>query len=275
MQDPSTADLARIAAEIRLSIIDAVFGAQTGHAGPSLSLVELLVFLYFAHAICDPRRPLAEDRDRVILSKGHASPVLYAVLARAGYFPQSWMGSLRAHRSALQGHPKAGLLPGIEASTGSLGQGLSLALGIALGLRFRQSAARTFCIVGDGELQEGQNWEAMMAASAFAVRGLTAIVDRNGLQNDGPTEEVMPLGDLAAKAQAFGWTCITVDGHDFGDIRRAFLRADEADTPVLIVANTIKGKGVSFMEGSVKWHHHPLSPEEHAVARMELGGGQP
>jgi transketolase len=263
------------AAAIRRLIIDSIYKAQTGHAGPSLSLVEVLTLLYFRHMDCSAARPDAPERDRLILSKGHASPVLYATLAHAGYFPLAWLDTLRGHRSALQGHPKAGALPGVEVSTGSLGQGLSIALGLALGLRRQRLPSRVFCIVGDGEMQEGQNWEAMMAAAALGAARLTVIVDRNGLQNDGPTEQVMPLGSLVLKAEAFGWSASEIDGHDFAAIERALLQAQASERPFIIVANTIKGCGVSFMQGSVKWHHHPLSEAEYLLAKSELAKAGP
>ncbi len=226
--------------------------------------------LYFRHMNCSSSSTDAPERDRLILSKGHASPVLYATLAQAGYFPVVWLDTLRAHGSALQGHPKAGALPGVEVSTGSLGQGISIALGLALGLRMQRLPSRVFCIVGDGEMQEGQNWEALMAAPPLRTAGLTVIVDRNQLQNDGPTEEVMPLGNLVSKAQSFGWSTSDIDGHDFTAIESALLEADTSERPHIIVANTIKGCGVSFMEGSVKWHHHPLSEAEYLLAKAGL-----
>ncbi|UXY15803.1 transketolase [Chitiniphilus purpureus] len=271
MDDFNQNSLKTTACAIRRLIIESIYKAQTGHAGPSLSLVEVLTALYFRHLKLRPSDPDDPTRDRLILSKGHAAPVLYATLAQAGFFPVEWLDSLRKLGSPLQGHPNVGLVPGIEASTGSLGQGISISLGLAIGLRRRQLPSRVYCIVGDGELQEGQNWEAMMATAAFKVNNLTVIVDRNGLQNDGATETIMPLGDLSAKVESFGWNTVEINGHDFNQIDQALSAVKINDRPTMIIAHTIKGKGISFMEGIVKWHHHPISSEEyqHAMAELE------
>jgi transketolase len=256
---------------IRRLVIDAIAQAGTGHAGSSLSMIEILALLYFRHLNIDPKRPRWEERDHFILSKGHGAPGLYATLAHAGYFPIAEMKSLRGLDSRLQGHPNAAKLRGIDASTGSLGQGLSIASGLAHGLRLQEKTSRVVCLLGDGEMQEGQNWEALMVASALKLGNLLAIVDRNRLQNDGPTELIVPLDSLVAKAESFGWHSSEVNGHDFRSLDRALSAAKlRSDRPTLIVAQTIKGKGVSFMENQVKWHHHTISPEEHLIAIADI-----
>ncbi|HLL46530.1 MAG TPA: transketolase, partial [Longimicrobiaceae bacterium] len=203
-------------------------------------------------------------------SKGHGAPGLYATLAHAGVLPREELESLRRLGTRLQGHPNARELPGIDASTGSLGQGISIALGLALSFRMDGLPNRVYCVLGDGELQEGQNWEAAMAASALDVPNLIAIVDRNGLQNDGPTESIIPLGDLGAKWRAFGWDAYVVDGHDFHALDAALTAARTGPGPSVLVANTVKGKGISYMEGVTHWHHHPISDAELAGALEEL-----
>ncbi|MBB4636969.1 1-deoxy-D-xylulose-5-phosphate synthase N-terminal domain-containing protein [Longimicrobium terrae] len=264
--------LRRHAREIRRLTLTSIHQAQTGHAGPSLSMVEILTLLYFRHLRYDPRDPRAEWRDRFVLSKGHGAPGLYATLAHAGVLPREELGSLRRLGTRLQGHPNARDLPGVDASTGSLGQGISIALGMALGFRMDGRSNRVFCILGDGELQEGQNWEAAMAAPALAVPNLVAIVDRNGFQSDGPTESIIPLGDLGAKWRAFGWDVHEVDGHDFHALDAALTAARTSPAPSVVVARTIKGKGVSYMEGVTHWHHHPISDPELAAALDEIEG---
>ena len=272
MNNEYMARLSEIANEVRFKIINSIYEAQTGHAGPSLSMVEILVFLYFKHLRIDPKHPNDPARDRFVLSKGHGAPGLYAILAQAGFFPPEILSKLRKNGHPLHGHPKAEALPGVDVSTGSLGQGLSIALGLALGMKRRRMPNRVFCLLGDGELQEGQNWEAMMAASGFQADNLIAIVDRNGLQNDGPTEKIVPLEDLVAKAEAFGWKALRINGHDFSELQRAFDETERRDgRPSFIVADTIKGKGIAYMEGVVKWHHNPIAKDEFESALMELG----
>lgn len=261
-----------IARDIRRALLRAIHEAQTGHAGSSLSLVEILVSLYFLHLRIDPARPDWQERDWCLLSKGHGSPALYTALALRGYFEAERLSELRRFGSGLEGHPVAGKLPGIDASTGSLGQGLSIAAGLALGFRFQRRSNGVFCIVGDGELQEGQNWEAANAAAAFRLMNLCCIVDRNRLQNDGPTEEIMPLGDLTARFRAFGWEAVEVDGHDLAELDQALRWARCGAGPRAIIAHTIKGRGVSFMEGEVKWHHHPIDASQLAAALAEIEG---
>lgn len=262
--------LASIARSAREDILRAIHLNKTGHAGSSLSAIEILVTLYFDVMRHDPARPDWDGRDWFVMSKGHGAPAYYAVLAHAGYFPRGELMTLRQFGGRLHGHPKAGVLPGVDVSTGSLGQGLSIALGIAMGLRHQGRSNRVFCLLGDGELQEGQNWEALMAASAYSVSNLTAIVDRNCLQNDKPTEQIVALEDLVSKAQAFGWHAVRLNGHDFRALRRGFDAAlAQRKRPSIVIADTVKGKGVSFMENVVKWHHHPISDQELEIALTE------
>jgi transketolase len=260
-------DLAR---RIRVSILESIHAGGSGHAGSSLSIVDVLAYLYSSFLRVDPQRPHWPERDWMVFSKGHGAPALYATLAHAGYFDTGELATLRALGSRLQGHPRAGTLPGIDVSTGSLGQGLSIAVGLALSFRLRGSSNRVVCVLGDGELQEGQNWEAMMAAASLNLRGLIAIVDRNRLQNDGATEHIIKLEDLAAKATAFGWASRTLNGHDFDEIAEALDAAAASDRPTFLVAETIKGRGVSFMEGVVHWHHHPLDAADLARALADV-----
>lgn len=260
------------ARSVRELTLRAIHHAQTGHAGSSLSMVELLTYLYFHHLRIRPEEPRWPDRDRVVLSKGHGAPSYYATLALRGYLPVAELSTLRRLGSRLQGHPHAGLLDAVDVSTGSLGQGLSIAAGLALGLRHQGRASRVVCVLGDGELQEGQNWEAAMTASAFGLDNLVAVVDRNGLQNDGPTERIVPLGDLAQKWKAFGFRTLTVDGHEFRQLHAAFTEPGDG-RPTAVVANTVKGRGVSFMEGVTEWHHHPINDDELVRALADTGRG--
>ena len=262
------AALLQTARRVRKMILSSIFDAQTGHAGPSLSMVEILVTLYFSIMNHRPHEPHWDGRDRLVLSKGHGAPGLYAVLCEAGYLQVSELTELRALYSRLQGHPNAAALPGIDFSTGSLGQGLSVATGIALGFKLRKKTNRVFCIVGDGELQEGQNWEAAMSASAFDLSNLAVIVDRNRLQGDGDTEAVMPIEPLASKFDSFGWRSISIDGHDFGQLHSSLATTD--NKPIAIIANTVKGKGVSFMENVLEWHHKPVSKPLFEQANREI-----
>ena len=248
-----------------------VFRANSGHVGGSLSATDLLVTLYHAVMRHDPRRPDWPDRDRFILSKGHCAPVLYAVLADCGYFPASDLQGFRRPGSHLQGHPYAPKTPGVEASTGTLGLGLSTACGMALGAKIRGQSHYYYVLCGDGEEQEGQIWEAAMFGHKFHLDHVIAFTDRNRLQTDGDTEEVMPLEPLAKKWEAFGWNVSEIDGHDYTQIFAAVARAKaQSGRPTMIIANTIKGKGVRFMEGEAKWHGTPPSPKEYAAALEEL-----
>jgi transketolase len=267
------AEVKRKAAEMRCDILKMIALAGSGHPGGSLSAADIVAVLYFGGVLrYRPEEPAWEERDRFILSKGHAAPVLYAALARAGYFEISELATLRKFGSRLQGHPDSQKLPGIEATTGSLGQGLSIATGMAYGLaadgRIRQ---QVFTLLGDGELQEGQVWEAAMFAAYRRLGNLIAIVDNNNLQIDGALDEVVGLGDIAAKFTAFGWTALEADGHDIAQIKQAFDRAcAHREGPVVIVAHTTKGKGVSFMENQGNWHGKAPSDEQCDRALSEL-----
>ncbi|MEO1785221.1 transketolase [Thermodesulfobium sp. 4217-1] len=261
------------AKNIRHLIIEMITSAKSGHPGGSLSAVEILVSLYFGGVLnYDPKNPSLGSRDRFFLSKGHAAPVLYSTLAEAGYFDKSGLDTLRQLNSPFQGHPDMKKLPGIEASTGSLGQGLSISVGCALGLRLKGLKSHVFALLGDGELEEGQVWEAAMAARHFKLDNLTAIIDRNNLQIDGFTEEVMSLEPLADKWLSFGWSVVELSGHDFDQIVPALLNAKKRGDkkPLVIIAHTIKGKGVSFMENICDFHGKAPSEDQAKIAYSEL-----
>jgi len=269
----SPEELTAIATRIRRNIITSVRDAKSGHPGTSLSCADLLTALYFGHMRHDPQNPHWDGRDRFVMSKGHGSPGLYGTLAEAGYLPVSELSTFRAINSRLQGHPDMHKLPGVETSTGSLGHGLSYALGMALALRLDASESRVYALLGDGECQEGQVWEAAMAAAHHKAGNLTAIVDRNGLQIDGPTEQVMGLEPFADKWRAFGWRVVEIDGHDYPQILAALTESRQQPVhgqPTLILANTVKGKGVSFMENQVKWHGTAPNAEQAEAALKEL-----
>jgi transketolase len=274
-----TADgkLDAIARACRVQIIRMLTHAGSGHPGGSLSVIDLLVTIAFGRLRHDPKRPDWPDRDRLVLSKGHAVPALYTVMARAGYFPEAQLITLRKLGSPLQGHPDRVALPGIEAATGSLGQGLSIACGLALGLKLASSPARVYCILGDGEIQEGQVWEAAMTAPKLGqpdhpLDNLTVIVDYNRIQLDDFTARICDLEPLVAKWQAFGWPVIEIDGHDLAQIDKALDQAEATHGgPTLIVAHTVKGKGVSFAEDTYLWHSNNVNDEIYARAIAELG----
>jgi len=261
------------AAKMRVDIVEMISEAGSGHPGGSLSSADIVATLYFGGVLRhDPANPLWPERDRFVLSKGHAAPVLYAALAEAGYFGRDHLATLRKLGSILQGHPDSKKTPGVEVSTGSLGQGLSIASGLAAGMGIEADDDRTvFCLMGDGELQEGQVWEAAMFAAHHGLENLVAIVDENGLQIDGACSEVMCLGGIAQKFAAFGWTTFECDGHDVEQVRDALLAARaHSGGPAVIVARTVKGKGVSFMEDNAGWHGKAPSAEERAAAVAEL-----
>ncbi len=270
MEPAEVEELRARALRVRRAVLEAIHAVGSGHEGTSLSMIEILVLLYFRRLRHDPAEPLDPGRDRLLLSKGHGAPGLYGVLAEAGYLPGEELRSLRRLGSRLQGHPDAKALPGLDACTGSLGQGISQGLGMALGIAARGGRQRVYVVVGDGELQEGQNWEAAMAAAAFGAGNLTAIVDRNGLQSDGATEDVLSLGDLGEKWRAFGWQTAVVDGHDFEELERALDAVERSERPGAVIAETIKGKGVGYMENAVEWHHKPMSDEDLELALAEL-----
>jgi transketolase len=273
---PDLVRLRELTRELRVSILRMIHRSQSGHTGSSLSCVEILACLYFAemrHFSFEPHWP---DRDRFVLSKGHAAPALYAVLQRAGYVAASDLGRLRELSSILQGHPDSRRCPGVEASTGSLGQGLSVAHGMALALRQRPQHPRVYVLLGDGELQEGQNWEAAMSAAHYQSANLCAIVDANGLQIDGEVNLVKRVDPLVGKFEAFGWNALELDGHDLATILSGLARARACtDRPSVLVARTVKGKGVSFIENQVKWHGKAPNDAELARALAELGEPEP
>lgn len=266
-------ELERRANEMRSDIVRMIAEAGSGHPGGSLSCADILAALYFGGVLDhDPERPDWEERDRFILAKGHAAPALYAVLAQAGYFPREELLTLRKLGTRLQGHPDSNLVPGVEVSTGSLGQGLSVAAGAAAGLKLDGKPQSVFALLGDGECQEGQVWEAAMFAAHRNLDNLVAVVDRNCLQIDGDTADVCDPGDLAAKFQAFGWDAREVDGHDMAALVEALAaaKADRAGKPHALIARTVKGKGVSFMENQAGWHGKAPNAEQTEAALAEL-----
>lgn len=271
--ESSLEELKLAANESRKWIVKMIHEAGSGHPGGSLSSIDALITLYMKVLRHDPSNPYWPDRDRFVLSKGHCAPALYTALAMCGYFEKTELLSLRKMGSRLQGHPSMNKTPGIDMSTGSLGQGLSSAIGMALGARLDRRDYRVFCILGDGEIQEGQIWEAAMSASHYKVDNLCAILDRNQLQIDGPTEKIMSLEPIRPKFEAFGWHVITINGHDHKELLMAFKEAEATKgKPTLILANTIKGKGVSFMEGSLNFHGKAPDKEQLELALQELGG---
>jgi transketolase len=248
-------DLKALTKQLRVDIIRMIEAAGSGHPGGSLSVIDLLAVIYWKFLKHDPKRPDWPERDRLILSKGHACPALYAVMAEQGYFPKSRLATLRKLDSPLQGHPDRLRLPGIEFSTGSLGQGLSVAIGMAFAAKLDGKAWKTYAIMGDGEMQEGQGWEALMSAPKFKLDNLIAVVDHNGGQIDGPVAQVMDLEPLADKMKAFNWEVQVVDGHDLAAVEKALAAAQKTGgKPHMIIAKTVKGKGVSFMENNIAWH---------------------
>ena len=262
-----------IAQRIRVDVIKEVFGANSGHPGGSLSSADIVTALYFKVMNVDPEDPLRPDRDKLIFSKGHAAPVQYAALAERGFFPKEELGTLRKLGARLQGHPKMGALPGIEMSTGSLGQGFSAAVGMALANKLDGNPGRIYAILGDGELQEGIIWEAAMAAGHYGLDGLCAIVDWNGLQIDGKNDDVMKVRPIDEKFRSFGFNVIMCDGHNFESLFKAFDEAKKAKgRPSVIIASTHKGQGVSFMADNPGWHGQAPDEEQAKQAVRELGG---
>lgn len=263
--------LKEIAARLRIDIIEMLEKAGSGHPGGSLSAIDILTCLYFSRMRYDPKRPDWPERDRFILSKGHAVPALYAVMAEAGYLPRQELMTLRRLGSRLQGHPVSTALPGVEACTGALGQGLSIAQGMALASKLGGGKFRVYCMIGDGESQEGQIWEAAMSAPKFNLDTLTVILDNNNGQIDGHVTEVMNLAPIDSKWRAFNWNVLEIDGHDVGQILDALAKAEATrGKPTLIWAHTVKGKGVSFMENDVAWHGTAPNAEQAARALAEL-----
>ncbi len=262
--------LEKIACKVRIGIIEGVHAAKAGHPGGSLSIAEILTYLYFKEMNIDPTNPKDPKRDRFVLSKGHAAPALYATLAERGYFSPEELLTLRQIGSRLQGHPDMKNIPGVDMSTGSLGQGISTAVGMALSSKHFGDNYNVYTILGDGEIEEGQVWEAAMFAANKKLSNLTAFIDLNNLQIDGTIDEVNSAKPVDKKFEAFGWHVITINGHDYDAIEAALAEAKTADKPVAIIAKTIKGKGVSYMENAVNWHGAAPNDELYAVAMEEL-----
>ncbi len=262
--------LKREALQTRRIVLQTLHGSQAGHPGGSLSAVEILVALYWRILRVDPSRPDWKNRDRFILSKGHAAPVYYVTLARRGYFSESDLATYDTINSPLQGHPDMRKTPGVDMSSGSLGQGLSVAVGLALGAKMARQDYHVYCLLGDGECQEGQIWEAAMSASKFRLDNLTAIVDWNGLQLMGTIADTMPMPNLADNWRGFGWEAVELDGHNLAEVIAALEAPRNQGTPRVLLAHTVKGKGVSFMENKVEWHAQPVSASELQQALAEL-----
>lgn len=264
-------ELKNIAKTIRKDIIEEVYSANSGHPGGALSIADIITALYFNEMNIDPKNPKDENRDRLILSKGHASAALYAALAEKGYFPKEDLKTFRNINSYLQGHPDMKHIPGVDMSTGSLGQGLSAANGMAMMFKLDKNPARVYCICGDGEIEEGQIWEAAMSSSKYKLDNLCLIIDNNNLQIDGTIEEVMSSYPIDDKFKSFGFNVITINGHDFSQILQALEKAKNCkDKPTAIIAKTIKGKGITFMENQVGWHGKAPSQQEYEQAIKEL-----
>ncbi|WP_035769203.1 transketolase [Butyrivibrio sp. NC2002] len=264
-------ELQKIANEVRKGIVTAVHSAGAGHPGGSLSAADIFTYLYFEEMNIDPKDPVAENRDRFVLSKGHTAPGLYSAMAQRGYFPVEELKTLRKLGSRLQGHPSMQYLPGLDMSSGSLGQGISVACGMALSAKLDNKDFRTYTLLGDGEIEEGQVWEAAMFAGFRKLDNLVVIVDNNGLQIDGPIDQVCSPYPIDKKFEAFNFHVINIDAHDFDAIRAAFKEARETKgQPTAIIAHSIKGKGVSFMENQVSWHGVAPNDEEYAKAMEDL-----
>ena len=272
MEKVKQKQLSITACKVRQGIIEGVHAAKSGHPGGSLSIADVMTYLYFEKMNVDPKNPDMANRDRFVLSKGHAAPVLYSVLAHRGFFDTELLKTLRHTDSILQGHPDKKHIPGVDMSSGSLGQGISAATGMALSAKHFGDDYRVYTIVGDGESEEGQVWEAAMFAAAKKLNNLTAFIDVNGLQIDGSVEEVNNPLPLDKKFEAFGWNVVVIDGHNFEEIENAVTVAEKAtDRPTAIIMKTVKGKGVSFMENQVSWHGSAPNDEQYEVAMNELG----
>ena len=257
--------------KVRLGIIEAVYSNQSGHPGGSLSIADIMTVLYFNEMNIDNENPKWEDRDRLVLSKGHCSPALYSALANRGYFPVEDLKTFRNINSYLQGHPDMKHIPGVDMTTGSLGQGLSAANGMAISAKLDNKNYRVYCILGDGEIEEGQIWEAAMASNKYKLDNLCVIVDNNNLQIDGTIEEVMNSNPIDEKFKSFGFQIIKIDGHDIEEIKKAFeVARNVKGKPTCIIAKTIKGKGVSFMENQVGWHGKAPNKEQYEEAKKEI-----
>ncbi len=273
--NPSIEQMQRTAQEMRVSVLRMNHRAGSGHTGGSFSCAEIMTVLFDRILALRPSEPRWPQRDRFVLSKGHAAPMLYATMARKGFFDPALLMTLRQTGSPLQGHPCRVKLPGVELPSGPLGFGCSAGLGMALAARLTGQRWNTFVLCGDGELDEGQNWEACMAIAKWQPRNLTIIVDNNHVQLDGPVNEIMPLGDLTAKFASFGLAVITCSGHCVASLLEAFAQAAAHQGTAVIIAETVKGKGVSFMEGNAAWHGKPINDDEFAAALAELQGARP
>ena len=275
MESYTVNDLATTARKIRKEIIKMVYSANSGHPGGSLSIADVITALYFKEMNINPEKPDDPDRDILVMSKGHASPAVYAALALRGYFPVELLDGFRKINSKLEGHVHRGI-PGVESSTGSLGQGLGVAIGFALESKLDAKTNRIYAILGDGEMEEGNIWESLLAASKYHLGNLTAILDRNGIQLDGFTEDIMPLGNVAEKVAPFGWEVMTIDGNNMNEVVDALEYSRKPrDRPLFIVAKTVKGKGVSYMENNPKYHGSPpANREEYEQALREIEGKQ-
>ena len=263
--------LQAMACRVRMGVIEGTYNAKSGHPGGSLSAADVFTYLYFKEMHIDPKNPRDPDRDRFVLSKGHTAPGLYAALANRGFFPVEDLKTLRHVGSYLQGHPNMNETPGVDMSTGSLGQGVSAAVGMALGGKLNHKDYRVYAVMGDGELDEGQGWEAFMSAAKYKLDNLCVIVDVNGLQIDGATKDVMPLEPLDQKFAAFGFHVITINGHDFDQILSAYQQAAATKgQPTVILAKTVKGKGISFMENDAGWHGKAPNDQQLEQAVSEL-----
>lgn len=264
-------ELQKLACKVRMGIIEATHAAKCGHPGGSMSAAELFTYLYFREMNIDPANPQWEDRDRFVLSKGHTAPGLYAALALRGFFPVEDLVTLRRMGSYLQGHPNMRSVPGVDMSTGSLGQGISAAAGMALSAKYLDKSCRVYALLGDGEIQEGEVWEAFMFAAHYKLDNLCVIIDNNGLQIDGPIEQVMSPYPIVDKLRAFGFETVEIDGHDYDQIEAALAQARRTSGhPFAVVMKTIKGKDVSFMENQAGWHGKATNDEEYVVAMNEL-----
>jgi len=265
-----TIRLKKIALEIRKGALTAVYSAQSGHPGGSLSIADLLAYLYFEEMNVAPKNPKMENRDRLVLSKGHTTPAYYAALAEKGFFPKEDLKTFRHKDSYLQGHPDMKHIPGVDMSSGSLGQGISAACGMALSAKISEDKYRVWAILGDGECEEGQVWEAAMFAAHYGLNNLCAFVDFNGLQIDGPVTEVMNPTPIDEKFAAFGWNTLVIDGHDFDEIAKAVETAKASDKPTAVIMKTVKGKGVSFMENKCSWHGSAPKTEQYEQGMKDL-----
>jgi transketolase len=280
MPEQTPAQLASLTKQFRVQIIDMLTEAKSGHPGGSLSAIDLLTVLWFSEmkGLEGAPNQLKDDRDRFVLSKGHGVPALYAILAKKGFISEKDLMTLRKTGSPLQGHPDRMRMPIVEASTGSLGQGLSVAIGMALGLKLDKKKSRVYCLIGDGESQEGQIWEAALSAPKFKLSNLCVILDNNNGQIDGHVSDIMPIEPIADKWKAFGWNVIEINGHDIPQIKNAYSEArsmeEKGNTkPTLILARTVKGKGVSFMENKIEWHGVAPKPEQAEAAKKEIVNG--